>query len=209
MIPVCLSGNIISNNVHYLKMVLHACNKLRFNKPKFILKKIHTPRGPTLFVFQLWRQDTQVSAWSNLCCGVNTDWPCYYCRAARLSDVILDNRHHLRQHKTVWNEGNMKVFSVNEKFLIFFSGFLFTTAKVVSTSAMIFFPSNSYFRSSNTSYSYIHSFKNIPRADALYSVIWNLFPDHDLFFYQVAAVHNSSEFRLGLRKNAKMNPGNM
>ena len=31
----------------------------------------------------------------------------------------------------------------------FFSGFVFTTAKVVSITAMIFFLSNSYFRSSN------------------------------------------------------------
>ena len=34
-------------------------------------------------------------------------------------------------------------------FLFFFSGFLFTTAKVVSITAMIFFLSNSYFHSSN------------------------------------------------------------
>ena len=34
-------------------------------------------------------------------------------------------------------------------FLFFFSGFLFTTTKVLSITAMIFFLCNSYFRSSN------------------------------------------------------------
>ena len=52
----------------------------------------------------------------------------------------------------------------------FFSGFLFITANVVSITAVIFFLSNSYFRSSNVWYSYIPlPFTGLKRTDQMTS----------------------------------------
>ena len=57
-------------------------------------------------------------------------------------------------------------------FFFFFSGFLFITANVVSITAMIFFLSNSYFRSSNVCYSYIPlPFTGLKRTDQMTSWI--------------------------------------